>query len=71
MTIGFHQLEIGDTLELKGPLGSFIWEGSGTAVLKGVHRNVTHLGLICGGSGVFNPLNCSGKNSTANYIPHI
>ncbi|KIP04507.1 hypothetical protein PHLGIDRAFT_75866 [Phlebiopsis gigantea 11061_1 CR5-6] len=52
MTTAFHQLEIGDNLEIKGPLGSFIWQGSGTALWKGTPRKVTELGLVCGGSGV-------------------
>ncbi|EKM57613.1 uncharacterized protein PHACADRAFT_170854 [Phanerochaete carnosa HHB-10118-sp] len=52
MTVGFHQLEVGDTLELKGPLGSFIWQGSGTALWRGVPREVSEIGLVCGGSGI-------------------
>ena len=52
MTVGFHQLEVGDTLEVKGPLGSFVWQGSGTALWKGVSRKVTELGLVGGGSGM-------------------
>ncbi|TFK51423.1 hypothetical protein OE88DRAFT_1545674 [Heliocybe sulcata] len=52
MTSGFHQLAIGDTVEMKGPLGSFEWKGNGTAMWKGVERRINKLGLICGGSGV-------------------
>ncbi|EPQ53162.1 nitrate reductase [Gloeophyllum trabeum ATCC 11539] len=52
MTVGFHQLTIGDLVELKGPLGSFEWRGSGVAVWKGVERRIKNLGLICGGSGI-------------------
>ncbi|KAH9947042.1 hypothetical protein B0H21DRAFT_856810 [Amylocystis lapponica] len=52
MTTGFHQLQVGDTVELKGPLGSFTWAGPGAAVWKGVPRRVRHVGLVCGGSGI-------------------
>ena len=51
MTVGLHQLAPGDTVELKGPLGSFVWQGSGTALWKNVPRKVTEMGLVCGGSG--------------------
>lgn len=51
MTVGFSQLSVGDTLEVKGPLGSFIWQGAGRALWKGVPRHITELGLVCGGSG--------------------
>ena len=51
MTLGFHQLTIGDYVEMKGPFGSFTWEGRGIARWKGEQRKVKNLGLICGGSG--------------------
>jgi nitrate reductase (NAD(P)H) len=53
MTTGFHLLEIGDEVELKGPLGSFVWTGNGTAMWKGVRRRMKRIGLICGGSGMW------------------
>jgi len=62
MTVGFHELVIGDSVEMKGPLGSFIWEGRGRRGggnvgnhirWKDVPRSgVRKLGLICGGSGI-------------------
>ncbi|CAE6498186.1 unnamed protein product [Rhizoctonia solani] len=52
MSVGFHQLVIGDTIELKGPLGSFVWNGNGVALWKGVERRVRNIGLICAGSGI-------------------
>ncbi|KAF8327132.1 uncharacterized protein EI90DRAFT_3225200 [Cantharellus anzutake] len=53
MTVGFHELVVGDTVEFKGPLGSFVWEGKGNLRWKGVPRSgIRHLGLICGGSGI-------------------
>ncbi|OAX35875.1 hypothetical protein K503DRAFT_867968 [Rhizopogon vinicolor AM-OR11-026] len=52
MTTGFHQLRLGDSVELKGPLGSFIWEGQSTALWKEVRMTVKEVGMICGGSGI-------------------
>lgn len=59
MTVGFHELVIGDSVEMKGPLGSFIWEGRGRGDggnhirWKDVPRSsIRKLGLICGGSGI-------------------
>lgn len=51
MTVGFHELEVGDSVELKGPLGTFIWQGKGVAKWKGQERRVKNVGMICGGSG--------------------
>lgn len=55
MTVGFNQLAVGDRVELKGPLGSFVWKGNGTALWRGVPRKVKEIGLVCGGSGSCNP----------------
>jgi len=52
MTTGFHQLALGDTVQLKGPLGSFVWNGQGLANWKGSDRKVKEVGMICGGSGI-------------------
>ncbi|KAI6043890.1 hypothetical protein EDC04DRAFT_3056554 [Pisolithus marmoratus] len=52
MTTGFHQLKLGDTVQLKGPLGSFTWNGLGVANWKGSERKVKEVGMICGGSGI-------------------
>ncbi|KAH9836836.1 uncharacterized protein C8Q71DRAFT_707679 [Rhodofomes roseus] len=52
MTVGFHQLQLGDALEMKGPLGSFVLLGHNLISLRGVSRKVTEFGLVCGGSGI-------------------
>jgi len=52
MTTGFDELELGDTIELKGPLGSFVWKGKGIACWRGIDRPVKKIGLISAGSGI-------------------
>lgn len=52
MTLGFAELKIGDVVELKGPIGHFIWKGQGTALLDGIERRVREIAMVCGGSGI-------------------
>ncbi|KAJ9115229.1 hypothetical protein QFC20_001096 [Naganishia adeliensis] len=52
MTSGFNELEVGETMEFKGPLGSFVWQGKGMCTWRGVERKVRKLGMLCGGSGI-------------------
>lgn len=39
-------------MELKGPIGHFIWKGAGIALLHGKERRVREMGMVCGGSGI-------------------
>lgn len=52
MTTRFHKLQIADEIELKGPLGSFTYQGHGSVLWKGATRTVREFGLVCGGSGI-------------------
>lgn len=52
MTLGFAELDVGDSVELKGPIGHFTWQGKGTALLHGKQQRVREIGLLCGGSGI-------------------
>ena len=52
MTVGFAQLAIGDVVELKGPIGHFVWLGNGMARIHGKEQRVREVGMVCGGSGV-------------------
>jgi nitrate reductase (NAD(P)H) len=52
MTMGFAELVVGDVLDLKGPVGHFIWKGSGIASSHGEEKRITEIGLVCGGSGI-------------------
>jgi nitrate reductase (NAD(P)H) len=51
--MGFAELAVGDTVELKGSLGCFVWEGNGVVKWKGVEKSVRTLAMVCGGSGEF------------------
>lgn len=52
MTLGFSELAVGDTVEVKGPIGHFLWEGEGLASIHGEKRHIGEIGLVCGGSGI-------------------
>jgi len=52
MTMGFAELVVGDMLDLKGPIGHFIWKGNGIASMHGEEKRITEIGLVCGGSGI-------------------
>ena len=52
MTLGLADLVVGDFVELKGPIGDFIWRGKGVALLHGQERRVREIGMVCGGSGI-------------------
>lgn len=52
MTLGFSELNVGDIVELKGPIGHFIWKSPGTVLLDGVERRIREFGMVCAGSGI-------------------
>ncbi|EJD52506.1 nitrate reductase [Auricularia subglabra TFB-10046 SS5] len=52
MSVGFDSLVPGDQVELKGPFGSFIWQGRGTALYRGVESRYEEIGMVCAGSGI-------------------
>ncbi|KAF9267854.1 nitrate reductase [Marasmius fiardii PR-910] len=52
MTMCFHDLVVGQGIEVKGPFGSFIWKGDSTMMYKTITRVVKDVGMVCGGSGI-------------------
>jgi len=52
MTLGFSELVVGDAVEMKGPIGHFVWEGRGVASIHGEKKHIGEIGLVCGGSGI-------------------
>ncbi|KAH9478951.1 Nitrate reductase [NADPH] [Psilocybe cubensis] len=52
ITLGFNELTVGDSIELKGPIGNFIWKGRGRAFFNNEDIRIAEIGLVCAGSGV-------------------
>ncbi|KAI0086010.1 hypothetical protein BDY19DRAFT_895569 [Irpex rosettiformis] len=52
MSMGFDSLQIGDSVEIKGPLGLFVWLGRGMASWRGAERKLREIGMVYGGSGI-------------------
>jgi nitrate reductase (NAD(P)H) len=52
MSQQLESLQIGDTIEVKGPLGHFTYLGRGKFTVKHDNRTAKAFGLICGGTGI-------------------
>ncbi|BFZ61441.1 hypothetical protein YB2330_002507 [Saitoella coloradoensis] len=52
MTTLFEDMKIGDTVDCKGPLGSFEYLGKGRLRWRGVERQVKSFAMLAGGSGI-------------------
>ena len=52
MSIGFAELQVGDAIELKGPIGHFTWNRQGTVLLDGIKKRVQEMGMVCAGTGI-------------------
>ncbi|KZV71119.1 nitrate reductase [Peniophora sp. CONT] len=52
MSALFRQLALGEEVELKGPIGSFVWTGRGSYLWRGKAGHVKDIGMICAGSGI-------------------
>jgi len=52
MTLCFSELVVGDMVELKGPVGHFVWKGNGIASLHGEEKRIAEIGMVCAGSGI-------------------
>jgi NAD(P)H-flavin reductase len=67
MSMALSKMQSGDEVQIKGPLGSFLWSGNGHATWKGQKRKVRQVGMICGGSGRDEPLTVQ---KTKSYYPY-
>lgn len=47
-----NQLHIGDTIDIKGPIGHFTYFGNGRIQIHKEERIVKEIGFICGGTGI-------------------
>ncbi|KAI5819432.1 hypothetical protein BZA77DRAFT_155960 [Pyronema omphalodes] len=47
-----NKLEIGSKVEVKGPIGKFIYKGKGKYALNGEEKTTERFNMICGGSGI-------------------
>lgn len=52
MTMALDKLNIGDKVEIKGPIGKLTYLGHGRVLLNDKERNVQSFRMICGGSGI-------------------
>ena len=52
MSQHMEQMDIGDFLKVKGPLGHFEYKGRGRFIVKSKERTADKIGLICGGTGL-------------------
>ncbi|VDB91648.1 unnamed protein product [Peniophora sp. CBMAI 1063] len=52
MSALFEKLQVGDQVEVKGPIGSFIWKGRGSYLWRGKTGHTKNVGMICAGSGM-------------------
>lgn len=48
----FESLKIGDEIEIKGPLGHFVYHGQGRYRMGNAEGTATHLSMIAGGTGI-------------------
>ncbi|KAA8499343.1 Nitrate reductase NADH 1 [Porphyridium purpureum] len=47
-----NALNVGDTVDIKGPIGHVEYKRHGHMIIHGAKRGVKQLGFICGGSGI-------------------
>jgi len=52
MSQHFESLKIGDTIDIKGPIGHFTYLGRGKFKLHNELRSTESIGMICGGTGI-------------------
>ena len=52
MSLVLDSMKIGDTMDVKGPLGHFVYEGHGRFRDSGKPGTCTHMSMVAGGTGI-------------------
>jgi nitrate reductase (NAD(P)H) len=52
MTMALDKMQIGDSVDIKGPIGKLVYHGNGRVLLNDKERVVKSFRMICGGSGI-------------------
>ena len=52
MSQHFHRMQVGDTIDVKGPVGHFEYKGKGVVSLHGQEQTIKRIGLLAGGTGI-------------------
>ncbi|KAK2756983.1 hypothetical protein FQN54_004951 [Arachnomyces sp. PD_36] len=52
MSLAMDKLSLGSTIDFKGPIGKFEYQGKGKALVRGIQRQIQSFRMICGGSGI-------------------
>lgn len=52
MSQHLDSLEIGDTIDVKGPVGEIVYLDPGELLIKGKPRNASKLAMLAGGTGI-------------------
>ena len=47
-----ERMKLGDSIDVKGPLGHFVYEGRGAYRNSGVHGTARTMSMIAGGTGI-------------------
>ena len=52
MSQHLDSMKIGDSIDVKGPIGEFVYKGKGQCLVNGKPRFVTEMSMIAGGTGI-------------------
>ena len=52
MSQHLDSMKIGDSIDVKGPIGEFVYKGQGQCLVNGKPRFVTEMSMIAGGTGI-------------------
>jgi len=52
MSQHLESMKVGDVIDVKGPVGDFVYTGKGSFTWKGKPRKCTHISMIAGGTGL-------------------